>query len=79
MDIAESLSESLKLHVIIVEYPGYGVYHSAKPSEEWICNDSLFVYDFLTGEMNFKPNNILVFGWSLGSVPAIFLSNWREI
>lgn len=45
--MGECLSNMLKTNVILVEYPSYGIYKKSKPSEKKICNDSLFIYDFL--------------------------------
>lgn len=72
--MGECISNMLKTNVIIVEYPSYGVYKNSKPSEKKICNDSLFIYDFLIEQMNFKPMDICIMGRSLGSVPSIFLA-----
>lgn len=62
------------MNILVVEYPGYGVYKNLSPNEERICSDALYVYDFLVEKMKFKPKNIMVFGRSLGSVPATYLS-----
>ena len=47
IELGEILSECLKVHVIIMEYPGYGLYINIKPSERKLCSDSLHIYDFL--------------------------------
>ena len=41
------IKESLKVHVLSIEYPGYGVYDGA-PSEEKINQDAETVFDHLT-------------------------------
>lgn len=49
-DLLHHLSESLEVHVIGVEYPGYGVYRDLPSSEEIIKQDALRVYEYLTEE-----------------------------
>jgi hypothetical protein len=34
------------MHIISVEYPGYGVY-KGDPNEAKMCEDSLIVFDYL--------------------------------
>ena len=38
----------LRMHVMAVEYPGYGIYLGDNPSAEKIINDADIVYNFLT-------------------------------
>lgn len=33
-ELMEHLVDSLKLHVLSVEYPGYGIYRTKEPSED---------------------------------------------
>jgi hypothetical protein len=44
LDYVRSL---LKVHVLAVEYPGYGVYDGQSDAEQ-ILNDAVIVYDYLT-------------------------------
>lgn len=66
------------MHVLAVEYPGYGLY-KGDPSEEKILEDAEAVYEYLTQEMNLNPKNIIVFGRSIGSGPATWLASKREV
>mgnify|MGYP003389779889 CR=1 FL=1 len=43
-----------------------------------MLEDSLIVFDFLVNSIGFKKKNILVFGRSIGSGPATYLSAYRE-
>ncbi len=63
---------------MIVEYPSYGVYKTAKPSEERIFEDSLTVFDFFVDVMKFQPENIIIFGRSIGTCPACYLASSRN-
>ena len=66
----------MQVHVLIVEYPGYGIYPGTA-NEKQILRDSLIAYDFLTNEIHFQKSKIFVWGRSLGCGPAIFLARYR--
>jgi hypothetical protein len=36
------------VHVLAVEYPGYGLYKSSKPDEQMIKEDAETIFDYLT-------------------------------
>merc|ERR1711990_670675 len=38
-DFVHSMKETLRMHILSVEYPGYGIY-KGKPSEAKMCEDS---------------------------------------
>ena len=38
----------MQMHVIAVEYPGYGLYKTSRPDEEKMKEDADTVYDYLT-------------------------------
>jgi pimeloyl-ACP methyl ester carboxylesterase len=64
------------MHVIAVEYPGYGVYTCPEgATAEKIEQDAESVYKFLTSLCQWKENDIVVCGRSIGSGPACFLAN----
>lgn len=60
-----------------MEYPGYGVYDSPK-DELTILKDSLILFDFLIDTLKFAPENIIVFGRSIGTGPATYLASQRK-
>ena len=60
-----------------MEYPGYSVYFG-EPNADTICQDAEIVFDYLTLEMGILPQNILLFGRSIGSGPATYLASHRE-
>lgn len=77
-EILNHIRNALEVNVIAPEYPGYGIYHG-RPSEEGLYEDTLIVYDYLTDTLKMDPNNIIVFGRSIGSSPAIFLASRKSI
>ena len=65
----------LKMHVLAVEYPGYGIYEGETASAEKIVQDADIVYNFLTKTLMWKEQDIIVCGRSIGSGPACYLSS----
>ena len=64
-----------KMHIIAVEYPGYGIYNGDSPSADKIVQDADIVYKFLTRQLNWKEQDIIVCGRSIGSGPACYLAS----
>lgn len=46
----------LEAHILIVEYPGYGIYEWMSPSEKVIYEDAIEVYHFLIDDLDLKPD-----------------------
>jgi abhydrolase domain-containing protein 17 len=46
-DLLDYVRSLLKVHVLAVEYPGYGVYDGS-PNADQIIDDAMDVYDYLT-------------------------------
>lgn len=40
--------QEMGMHVIAVEYPGYGLYKTSKPNEQQMKEDADSIYDYLT-------------------------------
>jgi hypothetical protein len=66
----------LKMHVLAVEYPGYGVYKNSTGKEgeganaDRIIRDAEIVYTFLTKTVGWNESDIILCGRSIGSGPA---------
>lgn len=60
-----------------MEYPSYGLYTSAKISDHSMQTASESVYDFLVKTFQLRPENIIIFGRSMGSGPATYLASAR--
>mmetsp|Transcript_8676 Transcript_8676/g.7973 ORF Transcript_8676/g.7973 Transcript_8676/m.7973 type:complete len:149 (+) Transcript_8676:715-1161(+) len=65
----------LRVHVLAVEYPGYGLYEGQTPTADKIILDAEVVYKFLTTNLNWKEQDIIVCGRSIGSGPACYLAS----
>jgi len=59
--------------IIMYDYSGYGL-SDGKPSEQQVYNDSQAIYNFLINEQSLRPNQIIIYGHSLGSGVATNLA-----
>lgn len=66
------------LSVIGYDYEGYGT-SEGKPSEKATYADIDAVYEYLITQQHVQPQNIIVFGSSLGSGPSIELAMHKPI
>lgn len=62
--------------MLAVEYPTYGLYSPAPPlEEETIKEDAEIVYSYLRYSIGLAEKQIIVFGRSIGSGPAVHLAS----
>jgi fermentation-respiration switch protein FrsA (DUF1100 family) len=62
------------VHVLAVEYPGYGIYDGA-PDANQIAKDADTVYAYLTKVQRLQESQIILFGRSIGTGPATYLAS----
>ncbi len=60
--------------ILIIDYRGYGLSKGQFPREAEIYRDSQIAWDYLTEERQIKPQNIFIYGHSLGGAVAINLA-----
>lgn len=77
-DFTSDLRRYLKVNVLAVEYPGYGVYEGS-PNADQILADADSVYEFARTQLHVEQRNIIIFGRSIGSGPACYLAGTRKI
>jgi fermentation-respiration switch protein FrsA (DUF1100 family) len=63
----------LGLSVFIIDYRGYGQ-SSGKPSEQGLYRDGEAAWRYLAGERGIAPENIIIFGRSLGGSVASWIA-----
>lgn len=63
----------LKLNVFIIDYRGYGK-SRGKPREKGLYTDAQASYEYLVEKYKIDPENIILYGESLGSAVAIDLA-----
>jgi len=68
------LREIFKMHVLIFDYPGYGK-SEGRPSEQGCYHAADAAYAFLTDTQEIQPNNILLYGGSLGGGVAVDMAS----
>lgn len=64
---------ALGVEVLIIDYRGYG-HSEGRPSEKGIYRDARAAWEFLVDEHEIAPENIVLFGKSLGGAVAIDLA-----
>ena len=71
----DHMRTALRINLMAVEYPGYGIYADNEgASEEKIYNDSELVYNFVLNMTSLQEKDIILLGRSLGSGPATHIS-----
>jgi uncharacterized protein len=75
--VAEELAAQ-GLDVLIFDYRGYGRSDGDVPDEQELYSDADAAYDFLTKERGVKPEELAVYGLSLGTTAAIDLASRRK-
>jgi abhydrolase domain-containing protein 17 len=73
----DHLRSSLKLNIMAVEYPGYGIYEEQGGCDaDKITQDCDIVYKFILQEISgVEEKDLILFGRSMGSGPASFLAS----
>jgi fermentation-respiration switch protein FrsA (DUF1100 family) len=67
---------SMGFSVLAYDYEGYGT-SEGKPSEQTAYEDENAAYDYLTNTLRVQPDNIIIFGRSVGSGPAVHIAARR--
>ncbi|KAH0482064.1 MAG: hypothetical protein KVP17_003078 [Porospora cf. gigantea B] len=79
-DMKEELSvlqEFTNCHLMAVEYPGYGITQAhSSPDHDVIDRWGIAAFLWLVQQTNLKPENIVLFGRSIGTGPAARLATW---
>eukprot|EP00929_Paragymnodinium_shiwhaense_P074260 TRINITY_DN37992_c0_g1_i1.p1 TRINITY_DN37992_c0_g1~~TRINITY_DN37992_c0_g1_i1.p1 ORF type:complete len:676 (-),score=101.20 TRINITY_DN37992_c0_g1_i1:139-2166(-) len=68
------LREQFQVHVLAVEYPGYGICPGV-PSGETVMENALSALRFATNTLRWPLDSIKVFGRSIGTGPAVGLAS----
>ena len=66
---------NFNMNIIIVEYPGYSIYFDDQKEPKQIFYDSLSVYKWIINTFHISNSDIFIYGRSLGTSPAIYLSS----
>lgn len=77
-DLLYLFGQRMEMHVMAIEYPGYGLYKTSKPNEDQIKLDAEIIYDYLTKCIGIRESDIILFGRSMGSGPTSYLSSVKQ-
>jgi pimeloyl-ACP methyl ester carboxylesterase len=71
------LSSSLQMNVLSFDYSGYGLNKANRfeRTEEGVNLTLKTIYDNMITKYNYKPENIILWGYSLGSGPSVYLAS----
>lgn len=72
------LLNQLGLSCFIVDYRGYGR-SSGRPNETGLYKDGEASYDYLVGECKISPENIILYGESLGGAVAVEVASKKKL
>lgn len=64
------MSLLFRCNVLVVEYPGYGIYKQESPSAEIISENAKLVLTYLIQHLGYEECDIILVGRSMGSGPA---------
>lgn len=70
----ERLAKSCDVNVMCYDYTGYGSCNDGEPSEDDCYADIEAAYDYLLKEKKLNPEQIVLYGRSLGSGPSCHLA-----
>ena len=78
-NISSNLGHARRFHylgysVLLIDYRGYGRSQGQFPTESQVYADAEAAWDYLVQEKKVKPENILIYGHSLGGAIAINLA-----
>lgn len=68
------IAQYFNFDLVLFDYQGYGK-SEGKPSQNNICNDGQLVYDWLINVAKYDPEQIIIWGESLGGAVAIDLAS----
>lgn len=77
-DLLYLFGQRMEMHVLAVEYPGYGLYKTQKPNEEYIKQDADMIYEYLVKCIGIREKDIILFGRSMGSGPTSYLASRKD-
>ena len=74
---AKWIADNLTVNVLLIDYRGYG-FSDGSPRIDSLLKDAVRVYDAVR-DLGDADQNIIVFGRSIGTAPAIYLASQRMV
>jgi len=69
------MRDQFRMNVLAVEYPGYGLFGKVSASETMLKEAVLTAFRFVIDELKVGYEQIIIFGRSIGSGPAIYIAS----
>lgn len=69
------MRDQFKVNVLACEYPGYGLLGHAPPCEDALKEVVLTAFRFVVDELKVAYQQVILFGRSIGSGPAVYLAS----
>ncbi|HLD29087.1 MAG TPA: alpha/beta hydrolase [bacterium] len=79
-EVSSMIGETYRLKdwsMALINYRGYGM-SGGKPGEKKLFSDALYIYDYFAKRSDVNPENIVVWGRSLGTGVAVYLASQRK-
>ncbi|CEO99834.1 unnamed protein product (mitochondrion) [Plasmodiophora brassicae] len=73
-DLMNALSNTVRISVLAVEYPGYGIYKGVA-NESGALRAAEAAFSFATRELSWPVSNLILLGVSIGTGPAVHLAS----
>lgn len=77
--LLEIFQKHLQVHILGVEYPGYGICPRGPADETKVIENVMVAYRFVSEVLNWPPDRIIVLGRSVGTGPALELAWERNL
>ncbi len=74
ISLLNSMRNFLKINVMAMEYPGYGLANHYQRNPHEMKENALGFYKMVNEKLGFPHENIIVFGRSIGSGPASYVA-----
>ena len=69
----------VEVNAVVYEYTGFGESNGRIPAETSLYDDIETVYLYLTENLNISPDNIILYGRSIGSGPSSYLAEKYDV
>lgn len=69
-----ALRLQFQVHVLVVEYPGYGICPGKQATEESVTENAFVAFNFIRQVLNWPLDEIILFGRSIGCGPALAIA-----
>jgi len=77
-DFCRLLRDQFQCHILIVEYPGYGIC-KGPPSEDGMARNAFAAMNFILYSLKWSMDSVIIMGRSIGSAPSLKLCEFFKV